>query len=201
MPNTTEHLANLLDQINEQGYNHPDTPGRLLAMAESRLRVLARIRLKGFPQLGRWVQTDDLLQNVMLKLHQSLERVKPDNIRQFFGLAALHIKRSLLDLQKSINGPNGFGTRHQTDGEETAFRLRPEHSSSQLEELVRFNELTECLEPQLKELVDLIFIHGLTQQEAATVLGLSHRTIKRRWLQAQVLLGEKLGELPESQQD
>ena len=72
MPNTTEHLANLLDQINEQGYNHPDTPGRLLAMAESRLRVLARIRLKGFPQLGRWVQTDDLLQNVMLKLHQSL---------------------------------------------------------------------------------------------------------------------------------
>lgn len=193
MANTTTHLADMLEQIHRDGYDHPDTPGRLLTLAEHRLRLLARIRLRGFPHLGRWVQTDDLLQNVMLRLSQSLTRIKPENVRQFFGLAALQIKRSLLDLQKQIYGPNGYGTRHHTDGPEADQPPRADRDLSPLEELVRFNELTESLEPRLKELVDLLFIHGLTQEEAANILGVSHRTIKRWWLEARVALGEKLG--------
>ena len=34
----------------------------------------------------------------------------------------------------------------------------------------------------------------LTQEEAANLLGVSHRTVKRWWLEARVALGEKLGE-------
>jgi len=198
MANTTSHLADMLEEIHRNGYDHPDTPARLLELAENRLRLLAKIRLRGFPNLGRWVQTDDLLQNVMLRLSQSLTRIKPENVRQFFGLAALQIKRSLLDLQKQIYGPNGYGTRHQTDSPEPGNNQPAEQALSPLEELVRFNELTESLEPRLKELVDLLFIHGLTQEEAANLLGVSHRTVKRWWLEARVALGEKLGE-PEDQ--
>jgi RNA polymerase sigma-70 factor (ECF subfamily) len=199
MANTTSNLANLLELIHQQGYDHPETPGRLLAMAESRLRLLARARLRGFPHLGRWVQTDDVLQNVMFRLSQSLTRIKPESVRQFFGLAALQIKRSLLDLQKSIYGPNGIGTRHHTDGHDQSPIQRADQAVSPLEELVRFNELTESLEPHLKELVDLIFIHGLTQEEASKIIGVSHRTAKRWWLEARVALGEKLGHQKDSQ--
>jgi DNA-directed RNA polymerase specialized sigma24 family protein len=38
----------------------------------------------------------------------------------------------------------------------------------------------------------LLFIHEMTQEEAAGVLGVSLRTVKRRWLAARLRLGELL---------
>jgi RNA polymerase sigma-70 factor (ECF subfamily) len=46
-----------------------------------------------------------------------------------------------------------------------------------------------------REVVNLLFYGGLTQQEAARVLGVSLRTVKRRWQSARCRLYEKLNEV------
>ncbi len=43
-----------------------------------------------------------------------------------------------------------------------------------------------------REVIDLIFFNGLTQAEAADLLGVHEDTVKRRWLRAKVKLGEAL---------
>jgi DNA-directed RNA polymerase specialized sigma24 family protein len=44
-----------------------------------------------------------------------------------------------------------------------------------------------------REAFDLLFYQGLTQAEAATVLEVSERTIKRRWQAARLRLVQTLG--------
>jgi RNA polymerase sigma-70 factor (ECF subfamily) len=51
-----------------------------------------------------------------------------------------------------------------------------------------------ALPEELREIVDLLYYDGLTQEEAATLLGLSPRTLKRRWQTAKVYLHKKLHE-------
>ncbi len=56
------------------------------------------------------------------------------------------------------------------------------------------HEQVERLPPEEREVFDLCWYHDLTQEEAAAALGVSVRTIKRRWLRARLRLQELLGE-------
>ena len=67
--------------------------------------------------LRRWKQTDDVFQDAMLRLHRALSEVKPESVRHFFNLAAVMIRRTLLDLAKHHLGPHGQGANHHTDGQ------------------------------------------------------------------------------------
>jgi RNA polymerase sigma-70 factor (ECF subfamily) len=44
-----------------------------------------------------------------------------------------------------------------------------------------------------RELFDLLWYQGLTQAEAAALLGVTERTVHSRWLAARVRLGDALG--------
>lgn len=185
MPAGTATLQRLLD---EAAYEQPEVYDELLRHACDRLRVLARSRLRGFPGLRRWAETDDVLQNAMLRLHRCLAEVKPQTARKFFGLAALQIRRELLDLSKSVFGAEGVGANHHTDGDGAIVAGQGDMPTT----WGRFHDLTEALPEDERQVVDLLFIHGATQEEAAAVLGVSLRTVKRRWLSARTRLGELL---------
>lgn len=187
MPHGTTTLQGLLDEAN---YERPEVYADLLRHACERLRALARKGLRGFPALQRWVEDDDVLQNALLRLHKSLDAVKPPTVKEFMGFAALQIRRELLDLNKHVFGKEGVGANHHTDGtgEGTANR----GSGDVPVGWDRFHDLTEALPDEEKQVVDLLFVHDMTQEEAAAVLGMSVRTVKRRWLSARVRLGEVL---------
>src|SRR4051812_41715731 len=72
-----------------------------------RLEKLTRRMLRGFPHLRRWEQTDDVLQNALMRLHRALANVKPESARHFFNIAAKEIRWELLDLAKCHFGPQG----------------------------------------------------------------------------------------------
>ena len=81
-----------------------------------RLEVLTRRMLRHYPRLRRWEQTDDVLQNALLRLHRSLATIQPGSPRQFYGLAATHIRRELVDLFiRHHFGPEGAAAKHHTD--------------------------------------------------------------------------------------
>jgi hypothetical protein len=70
----------------------------LLIHFEARLIRLTRKMLKAFPAVGRWEQTDDVFQAAAMRLHNALKDVTPRSTREFFGLAALQVRRELLNM-------------------------------------------------------------------------------------------------------
>ena len=54
------------------------------------------------------------------------------------------------------------------------------------------HELVEALPDEKREIVDLLFYQGLPQSETAALLGVSERTVKRRWRAARLALQEVL---------
>src|ERR1035438_9653172 len=87
----------------------------LLDHACDRLLRLTRKMFHARPDLRRWEQTDDVFQNAMLRLHRALAEVKPESVRHFFNLAAVMIRRTLLDLAKHHMGPHGQGANRSEE--------------------------------------------------------------------------------------
>jgi RNA polymerase sigma-70 factor (ECF subfamily) len=180
----------------------------LLACACERLRSLARKMLKGYPNVRRWEQTDDVLQSASLRLHRTLGQLPVATSRDFFRLAALNIRRELLDLARHYYGPQGHGKHHATwaGGDAAASNIGsgppgPGDLSAEPSRLASWGEFHEqigALPEEEREVFDLVWYQGLSQAEAAELLGISERTVKRRWQAGRVKLYEALGgEVPE----
>jgi len=176
----------------------------LLLRASDRLRVLAGKGLRGFPALRRWVETDDVLQQAMLRLHRSLQEVRPSTVGQFFALAALQMRRELHDLHRHHFGAEGVGANHHTDGHGKAADdvngplLSVADGADMPVGWDRFHDLVESLPDDERAVVDCLFVSELTQEETAQVLGVSLRTVKRRWQSARIRLQEAIerGDVP-----
>ncbi len=179
----------------------------LLRCACERLHNLARKMLRSYPNVHRWEQTDDVLQNATLRLYRTLQQIPVETARDFFRLAALNIRRELLDLAKHHYGPLGHGTRHASiadtsslDSPDTARLDAPDlsHEPSRIAAWSEFHQKIESLPELEREVFDLLWYQGLSQAKAAELLQVSERTIKRRWLSARLALSEALkGEIPE----
>lgn len=66
--------------------------------------------------LRRWEQSDDVLQEALLRLHRALADLKPTTAAEFFALASLQIRRVPIDLSRKHYGALGKGRRHASDG-------------------------------------------------------------------------------------
>ena len=86
----------------------------LIQCACGRLERLTRKMLHSWERVRRWEETDDVMQNALVRLYRSLSEVKPARTVDFFRLAALHIRRELHDLAKHYCGPHGIGANHAT---------------------------------------------------------------------------------------
>jgi RNA polymerase sigma-70 factor (ECF subfamily) len=183
----------------------PAARDALLACAADRLRRLAHRMLQGYARVGRWEQTDDVLQNALVRLCRTLADVPPATAADFLRQAALNIRRELLDLARHYYGPHGHGAHHATveaDADRTAGPPEVAAGTSQdpgrLAAWGDFHEQVERLPQAEREVFDLLWYQGLSQAEAAGLLGVDERTVKRRWQSARVRLYEALGgQLPD----
>jgi RNA polymerase sigma factor (sigma-70 family) len=177
----------------------------LLAGSYERLRQITSKMLKRYPRVHRWEQTDDVLQNVCLRLDRALQACTPASVREFLRLASVNIRRELLDLVKHYYGPLGEGTRHASNiikGQSPSSAEVPQppdlvHEPTRLLAWSEFHQQAEALPEDEREVFDLLWYQGLSQADAAEVLGVTERTIKRRWQAARLRLYDALhGELP-----
>src|SRR5436190_23131137 len=109
MPSQTVIIQNWIDRMQA---GDETARNELLNCACQRLTELTRKMLKNFPRVKRWEQTDDVFQNAALRLYRTLGEVHPTSAAEFFRLAALNIRRELLDLAKHYYGPRGHGAKH-----------------------------------------------------------------------------------------
>jgi RNA polymerase sigma-70 factor (ECF subfamily) len=184
----------------------PAARDELLGVACERFRVLTRKMLKGFDRVKRWEETDDVFQNALLRLWTAIEQVRPSSVQEFFGLAALQIRRELIDLARQYYGPHGVGAHHAShcaeDGSACTPPAGPEppdttYEPSRLAIWSEFHQQVEALPAEERDVFDLVWYQGLTQPRAAVLLGISEPTLKRRWWSARRRLHQALkGQLP-----
>ncbi|MGC4003033.1 MAG: sigma-70 family RNA polymerase sigma factor [Pirellulales bacterium] len=179
----------------------------MLQTACDRLMHVTRKILRDFPDVQRWEQTADVFQNASMRLYRALADVKPNDARHFYRLAAMQIRRELIDLARHYRGPEGMGAHHhsvlpQRKDESSAPRMLDPGQRTldpkQLADWLDFHEAVQKLPDTEREVFDLVWYHGLSQQQVGEVLGVDERTIRRRWREARLKLHDLLaGEMPE----
>ncbi len=199
--NTTQ-LQAILDLA---ARGNDDAWHQLIDQASQRLFRLTRKMLNSYPQLRRWEDSDDIFQTAAIRLQRSLSSLQPESVRQFFGLAAVEIRRSLIDLLRHHFGPEGAAKNHHSDaaggtsdnggalGKQSANTGKPDsfHTWTQ------FHKSVGELPSELREAFHLVWYGGLGQAEIASLLGVSVPTVKRRMRSARLYLFDALdGESP-----
>ncbi|HEV7282339.1 MAG TPA: sigma-70 family RNA polymerase sigma factor [Pirellulaceae bacterium] len=172
----------------------------LLRRTRRRLESLARKMLRGYPKVRRWEQTDDVLQEALLRLDRALREAPPNDARHFFNLATVQIRRTLLDLARRHQGPMSLAANHdsafayaQREGDAIP-RAVVEREPVSLEDWTAFHEAVGELPEDEREVFQLTWYQGLSQRESAQLMGVDERTVRRYRLSAKLQLARRLND-------
>ncbi|NQU21307.1 MAG: sigma-70 family RNA polymerase sigma factor [Candidatus Nealsonbacteria bacterium] len=178
----------------------------LVSHAGQWLQGRVRLMLRSYPHVRRWEETDDLVNQALLRLHRALAEVQPSSVQHFLNLANAQIRRELIDMARHYFGAKGMGAHHATDGLSPDTDARPRYEVAQdtfeparVSEWTEFHEQVEALPEKEKEVFGLRWYDGLTFAEIGQVLEVTDRTAKRRWRSSCVMLYKAMqGDIPGS---
>jgi RNA polymerase sigma factor (sigma-70 family) len=167
----------------------------LLSRAVDRLHVLCRSMLyQSYPRLARPplnLQTEEMLDAVVERLLKAMREVHPKTVRQFFALANQHMRWELNDLARRLDEES-----RAVELRESTVEAPPESSASQLSPNIRrIMNAIESLPEEEREVINLVRLQGMTQPEAASIVGVSLKTIQRRLNRGLMLLSNQLSDL------
>lgn len=162
---------------------------RLMPLVYSELRRLASNYLRR-ERAEHTLQPTALVNEAYLKLVDQ-RNAKWQNRAHFFGIAAQLMRRILVDHARQRQAVKRGGVEQQrlsiTSAE--AVMKQPEIDLLALNEALE--ELAE-MDPQQSRIVELKFFGGLSIEETAEVLGISHATVERDWKMARAWLRRQL---------
>lgn len=166
----------------------------LLGRSVARLHLLCSSLLyRSYPRLTHPplnLQSEELLSAVVERLIKAMREVRPETTRQFFALAARHMRWELNDMARRLD------EQSSALGLDTDAVQSPPRSSSVLSpNTIRMLEAIDSLPEEEREAFDLVRIQGMSVSEAAELLGVSVRTVHRRVNRSFVLLADKLADL------
>jgi RNA polymerase sigma-70 factor (ECF subfamily) len=163
----------------------------LIDASYERLRQLAATILReSFPRLKQapaLVQTTDVANEAAEAMYRVLDEVRPATPRDYFALAAQRMRWLLLDRARKLEQERRHLAVHGAPAE--AQERRDDGQSALLSALY---EHVAALPEREREVVDLIYFHGVSQATAATVLGVTERTVRRTWTLARLRLSRGL---------
>lgn len=188
------HLAELADVSNDAAAE--PIVRKLLAGSANRLFMLCSSMLhRSYPRLMKPpinLEADEMLSSVVERMIKAMRTVRPQGVRQFFALANQHMRWELNDLARRLDNQE----RAQEVRESLVEVPQPPSSESSVSpNLSRILSAIETLPDEEREAFDLVRIQGMTQVEAAEVLGVSLKTVQRRLNRSLMLLTQSLGDL------
>jgi RNA polymerase sigma-70 factor (ECF subfamily) len=139
---------------------------------------------------GHTLQPTALVNEVYLRLINQHE-VNWQNRAQFFGIAAEMMRRILVSHARGRQAQKrGGAAQHITLDEGIAAEPQRDLNLLALDDaLTRL----EQLDPEKSRMVELRFFSGLSVEETAEVMGVSPRTIDRKWQMAKAWLHREIG--------
>jgi RNA polymerase sigma factor (TIGR02999 family) len=173
-------VTHILSAI-EQG--DPHAAEHLLPLVYDELRKLAAQKLAQ-EKPGQTLEATALVHEAYLRLIGVAEPRAYHDRRHFFAAAATAMRRILIDQARRKQAEKHAGSRSRQE--------LPDLAAPQLDdELIALNEALEQLateDPVKARLVELRYFAGLTNDQAAEVLGISPSTADRHWAYARAWL-------------
>ncbi len=163
---------------------------QLLPLVYGELHRLAHRRLAG-RRPGQTLNTTALVHETYLKL---IDRSRADwrDHNHFLAVAALAMRHILVDEARRWASKKRGGEVHKVPLEEG--RVGAESRATEILAIHEALTSLAALDERLGKMVELRFFGGLTIEEAAEVLGVTDRTVKRDWRRARAYLMQVLGE-------
>ncbi|HYP13830.1 MAG TPA: sigma-70 family RNA polymerase sigma factor [Bryobacteraceae bacterium] len=164
---------------------------QLIATIYPDLRRLAASQFRG-EAVGHTLQPTAVVHELYVRLFSG-QKIEWQDRAHFFAIAAQQIRRILVDHARARSAGKRGG--HQV----RVPMLDLSGSSSHTDEdvLAVHEALTrlQALDPRAAKVIELRFFGGLTEDEAAEVIGISHATLKRDWVFARAWLSSQLAGL------
>jgi RNA polymerase sigma-70 factor (ECF subfamily) len=183
---------------------------RLLELTRDRLMRRARHFLHGrYARLEPLAQTDDVVQQLYVKILQNEDRFWLNaggepirTLAEFFDHTSAWMRDVLCDLlRKECGRGNNRPAALSLDGgsSDTGPRHEPATTTLDGEKVQRWTEFHEAaarLPDNLRAVFDLLWYQGMSQAEAAALLGIAVRTVKLRWMKGRLHVQQALGGAP-----
>ena len=174
-------VTRILSQI-EKG--DPRAAEKLLPLVYDELRKLAAVKLAQ-EKPGQTLQATALVHEAWMRLGGSDQQTW-ENRAHFFAAAAEAMRRILIDrARRKLAVMHGGGKKRVAIAESSI--AAPDDDARLLAVHEALDRLAES-HKEKAELVKLRYFAGLTNEEAATVLGISERTASRHWIYAKAWL-------------
>lgn len=174
----TEHAVPLADALALARTGDRAAWDRVFARAYDELQVLARRARRSLG--GATLDTTGLVHECYLRLIRSCPGVNDGD--HLLAIAAQAMRHLLIEMARArVASKRGGGAEH-VDLDE--FEIAQTHDA---EELLAIDDLLRRLEakqPQQAAVVACRFFAGLSEEETATALALSTRTVQREWARA-----------------
>jgi RNA polymerase sigma factor (TIGR02999 family) len=167
----------------------PASNATLFPLVYAELRRLAHHYLSR-ERPGHTLQATALVHEVYLRLIPQGDATWEDRAK-FVGIAAHVMREILVEYARSRGRIKRGGERERIPLAEDVGHLDADFS--RWEDLDRALDRLAELDPRQAKVVELRYIGGLTVEEAAQVLGVSPKTVKRDWSVARAWLRRELG--------
>ena len=164
--------------------NDKDAKNAIIVYTLDRLERISRRMFHKFPVLQESEETGDILHMLVLKLDKALSNDTPNSVSGYFALVNLNLNWILKGLARKIKASEGFVWNGMND----ILNQVTDPYSGPVNNLdwVEFFELLEMLPQENREISDLIWLQGINQKQTAMILGISLRTVIRRWIKTKL---------------
>ena len=169
----------------------------LLSSSVRRLHLLsATLLYRNYPRLSKPplnLQAEEMLSGVVERMMKALRKVHPRTVREFFALANQHMRWELNEFARRLDREaQAVQIRESRVGDAATTR---EDSSRISPNAARMMAAIEALPEEERETFSLVRVQGMSQGDAAEVLGVSMRTVQRRVARSLALLADQLRDL------
>ncbi len=164
----------------------PDAQDRLFRLVYGELKRLADGYMRRQPE-AHTLQPTALVNEAYLRLMDAKDYKDRGH---FLATAARAMHSILVDLARARRAEKRGGLR-----ERVPLSVANPETRDPTEEILAVHEALDHLhgkDPLLARVVELRFFGGLTEADAAEVLGVSERTVRGAWATARLLLHERL---------
>jgi RNA polymerase sigma factor (TIGR02999 family) len=171
----------------------PNAADELLPLVYDELRRLAVHRMAN-EAAGHTLQPTALVHEAWLRLVGNDGQAQFQNRAHFFAAAAEAMRRILIDKARRKKAIRHGGDQQRVDIQEVDLASSPDD-----DQLLAVNDALDKLAVEHKieaELVKLRYFVGLTNDEAAKVLGISPRTAKYYWTHSRAWLFREIQDPP-----
>ncbi|MCS6804682.1 MAG: sigma-70 family RNA polymerase sigma factor [Acidobacteriota bacterium] len=161
---------------------------QLMPIVYEELHRLAQHYMHG-ERSDHTLQPTALIHEAYLRLIELKDITWQDRVH-FFAVAAQMMRRVLVDYAKSHRAAKRGSGEHKLSLEEAA-----DVAQERTPDLVALDEALQSLaaiDPRKSQIVELKFFGGLTIEETAEALGISHATVERELKMAMAWLGREM---------